>query len=91
MNTLLGEQACTMLARYCEQYGIALAERNQVQTYRDDSSISLWAKDSIYEMQKSGVMIGSDNVFSPQKNISRAEVAVLLARLDGNFFEKLPR
>ena len=84
---LTREQACTMLARYCEQYGIALAERNQVQTYRDDSSISLWAKDSIYEMQKSGVMIGSDNVFSPQKNISRAEVAVLLARLDGNFFE----
>ena len=42
MNTFTREQACTMLARYCEQYGIALAERNQVQTYRDDSSISLW-------------------------------------------------
>ncbi|MEE0777026.1 MAG: S-layer homology domain-containing protein [Bacillota bacterium] len=83
---LTREQACTMVARYCQQYGIAITEKNAKQTYKDDSLISSWARESVYAMQKVGLMVGSNNMFSPQDNISRAEVAVLLARIDGNFF-----
>lgn len=84
---LTREQACAMIARYCNHYGITLKDKNSKQTYTDDASIDNWAKEDVYTMQKKGIMVGTDGKFSPQRNITRVEVAVLLARVDGYFFD----
>jgi len=50
------------------------------QLYTDYSSISANLRDYVYTAYKSGLMIGSNNKFNPQGNLTRAEAATLLQR-----------
>ncbi|RHW40192.1 1,4-beta-xylanase [Lysinibacillus yapensis] len=50
-------------------------------TYKDDAKISKQAKQAIYALQAEGLMVGSNDKFNPQKALSRAEAATVLAQL----------
>lgn len=50
--------------------------------YKDNDKISLWAMDSVRKVTEAGIMLGdSDGNFRPKDNITREEVAVIVARL----------
>lgn len=56
--------------------------------YKDQASISSWAKDASAYLKEKGIMQGSNGAFSPQKAITRGEVAKIMAvslgLVDGN-------
>lgn len=80
------EQICLMLQNYLDYAGISLTEKNAVSKYKDDAKISSWSYASVYAMQKSGYLVGSDGIFRPQDNATRAECASVFARVCGNFY-----
>ncbi|WEK54980.1 MAG: SdrD B-like domain-containing protein [Candidatus Cohnella colombiensis] len=81
------EQAMVMIARAMEVTGL----RNQLpaqdsnkilQSYDDAKQVSLWARDSVADVLKAGIITGrSNSQLAPQALISRAEVAVIIQRL----------
>ena len=49
--------------------------------YKDQKKIPEWAKDAVEEVTKDGLMIGDDQGnFNPNEPVTRAELAVVLAR-----------
>ncbi|WEK53577.1 MAG: S-layer homology domain-containing protein [Candidatus Cohnella colombiensis] len=53
-------------------------------TFRDADTIAAWAKSAVAEVVEQGIMNGyKDGSFRPNANISRAEVAVMIARAQG--------
>ena len=80
--TITREQMCTMLIRYIEKYeNITLEQKYEKKTFSDDSLISDWAKKSVYECQKGGLVNGvSATEFAPQNEANRAAVATIMAR-----------
>lgn len=52
--------------------------------YKDEASIPAWAKDAVQKVTDAGLMLGDDQGnFRPNAPITRAEMAVLAARLKG--------
>ncbi len=50
--------------------------------FKDEKNISNWAKDAIKKVSDAGIMNGDDlGNFNPKNNITREEVAVVIARL----------
>ncbi len=82
------EEAAVMLSRFIEATNKTLSIRNDISIYSDEDDISDWAYDDAYEMQKYGILVGDvNNKFNPAKSFTRAEAAVVFARLDGQFLE----
>ncbi len=82
------EESVVMLSRFLQATGRVLDIRNDIKIYSDEAEISDWAYDAAYELQKYGVVVGNaNNEFNPQDNFTRAEAAVVFARLDGQFLE----
>ncbi len=77
------EQVCTILGRFASVRGIRLSQSVGAVTFTDDGSISSWARENVYAMQRSGVVNGRDaGAFEPASSATRAEVAVMLQRFD---------
>ena len=73
------EQMAAILARYVSQSGLELAVKNDKTAFADDSSISPYAKDAVYQMRQTGVISGKPgNLFDPKGVAVRAEVASLM-------------
>lgn len=51
------------------------------QIFKDYNSISPNLRDYVYTAYKNGIMVGSNNEFKPQDNLTRAEAATLLQRI----------
>ena len=49
--------------------------------YKDASSISSWAKNYVKIVSKLGIMSGSNNMFMPKNNITRAEIVQTFANI----------
>ena len=81
------EQICMLLTKYLE-YTKANPEikTTAVTTYNDDASISSWAHEAVYTMQKYGYLVGSDGRFRPKDCATRGECASIFARLCGYFY-----
>lgn len=56
--------------------------------FRDDSSISSWAKPSIYALSKLGYMNGSGGYVNPKSHITRAEMITLLSNIADTYISK---
>ncbi|MDF2522951.1 MAG: putative S-layer protein [Clostridiales bacterium] len=57
------------------------ADNGQLQQiFSDYNSISASLRDYVYTAYKAGIMVGSNNKFAPQNNLTRAEAATLLIR-----------
>jgi N-acetylmuramoyl-L-alanine amidase len=71
------EEAAAILSR-CES--ISDGENNI--EFKDASDISEWAKNSVNEISKTGIMQGDDNgYFNPKKSLTRAEMTVIANKL----------
>ena len=77
------QEVCTMLSRFASVMGIGLSQTAGAVTFNDDSSISSWARDSVYAMQRSGIVQGDESgAFNPRNPITRAETAAMIQRFD---------
>lgn len=79
------EQAAVILNRY-----LKLDEKLSIDittVYKDWKDVSDWARDSVAVTTQYGLFVGYNDCFSPKANITRAEMAVLMARLDGKSFD----
>lgn len=77
------QEVCTMLSRFGSVMGIGLSQTTGATTFTDDGSISSWARDSVYNMQRSGIVQGNESgAFSPRNPITRAETAAMMQRFD---------
>ena len=71
------EQAVTVI---CRAFG--LASQTRVNGYKDDASISAYARDHVNALTALGHVSGyTDGTFQPRRSISRAEVAQLIYNL----------
>lgn len=73
------ESMCVVLYNYAVKYGKTLTPVNGKATFSDDASISSWAKDAVYVMQRAGIVGGTgDGAFAPKKTATRAEVSKII-------------
>ncbi len=80
------EQMVTVLRRYIDSNALELPETTSRTVFADDTDISAYARDAVYDMQQSGILLGEpDNRFDPQGVAVRADVAALIARFAQTF------
>ena len=73
------EALCTMVWRYAKYKGIYPAKTASGISFSDDGSISSWAKEAVYIMQKAGVINGKgNNCFDPKGNAKRNECSKVI-------------
>ena len=73
------EALCTMVWRYAKYKGIYPAKTASGISFSDDSSISSWAREAVYIMQKAGVINGKgNNCFDPKGNAKRNECSKVI-------------
>ena len=77
---LTREQAATMLSRLANAMGKPLD--GQAATFADSDSASVWAAESIGQMQATGVMSGvGNNTFAPKSDYTREQSIITMTRL----------
>lgn len=75
------EQLAVMLYRYCMRNGAELAQ-GVLSNYADDSAISVWARAGMAYAVGAGLLAGDGaNRLNPHGSTSRAQLAVMVARL----------
>ncbi len=83
------EQMAKLAAYYVEKMGhsfYAPTEENNSIVFTDDTSISSWAKESVYTLCEAGILTGVSNgngtySFNPKKTATRAECAAVFSRM----------
>jgi Leucine-rich repeat (LRR) protein len=73
------EQAAVMIANYKK---IADSTLDKLNKYQDVNEVSSWAKDSVEGVIENGYMGAGGIAFNPKNNITRAETAVALGRIN---------
>ena len=77
------EQMAAMICRYAAYKGVNLPQTNNRLNFKDDASISGWAKNNVYAMQQAGIINGYTDgngyIFKPQGNATRAEAAKMIS------------
>ncbi len=68
---------------------VALQNMDQKLSFEDSASIPSTSRGYVYVITNLGIMQGNKNVFQPNKPITRAEMAVLLDRAEGEFDDDL--
>jgi len=80
-DNITREQLATMLSNYAAFAGLDLPSAKEYQAFADEASISGYAKGTVEQLFKAGVIAGKPgNIFDPRGNATRAEVASMLAR-----------
>lgn len=82
-NALISrEDMAVMAARYIAAQGHELKNGKEAELFEDDHQISAYARGSVYQMQSNDILTGKGNhTFAPSAHATRAEAAVILARL----------
>lgn len=75
---LTRQEAAAWLVRALKQTG---SSANAPTSYKDETSIAVWAKPYIGSISQLGLMQGSGGMFYPAQAITRQETAVILDRL----------
>lgn len=81
------QQMCVMMNRFLDyrakKDNVTFKTTNQAMTFLDAASIGDFAKDAVKRCQMLGLMFGDEaGNFNPQANATRAQVAVVIQRLD---------
>lgn len=87
---LTREQMATIISRYIDYVGILKPVATDPTSYfKDEKSIGKWAREYVDDMRKIGIVEGNDTgKFNPSANLTRAEAATTIKRLD-EMFKKL--
>ncbi|MBO5007227.1 MAG: S-layer homology domain-containing protein [Clostridia bacterium] len=76
------QDMAVMVARAVQKAEIVFAEPTEDTTFDDDSTISDYAKNSVYLLKNAGVINGTgDGSFAPIQNATRAEAAVMIYKV----------
>lgn len=90
-DTVTREQMAVFFIRFFEKMGIDTSKlwTKDAFAFADDESISDWATDAVYEIQKIGLIQGKENnLFDPKGTATRAEGATVLYNLIRVIMEK---
>ncbi len=83
-SSITREQMCVMMDRFASVMGIGLAQKGASAAFTDSGRISSWAKSSVDNMQRCGIVQGDTaGAFNPTDSATRAEAAAVLQRFDG--------
>ena len=78
------QDLAVMLMRFCETVlQRDLPADQPAPTFTDAGQIALYAAESIYHLQKAGIVTGSDGAFRPLDGAQRCEAAKMLVLLVG--------
>ena len=75
------EELAVLLARYDQYKGVSLAE-GALNLFSDASQISSWAKEGVQHAVGMGWLEGNDGKINPGGQASRAQLSVILQRMD---------
>lgn len=82
------EEMATIIKRYADYRNIELEKSNDKVNFNDFNEISEWAKESVVDVQKAGLIEGKKgNIFDSKANSTRAEVATILVRFIEKYFD----
>lgn len=81
-HTITRQEMASLLYRYITNYRKnEIIENTQRITFSDDYKIGNWAKDSVYAMQRSGIINGrGNNIFDPLTGTTRSETTVMMSK-----------
>ena len=74
------QEICVILYKYAQSINANLKPVQEKFDFKDDSSISSWAKDAVYTMQQAGIIAGKYQYFNPHNEATRSEMAVIFTR-----------
>ncbi len=81
-TSITREQLAVIIMNYAKFAGIDLTETDEKTEFSDMDEISSWAKSSVLDAQKSGLINGKENnKFDPKRTATRAEAAAIIVRL----------
>ncbi|SDX22657.1 S-layer homology domain-containing protein [Paenibacillus sp. CF384] len=76
------EEMALMITRvYEKQHGQASGSATDIDSFKDKNAISSWAKEAVEAAVHEGLMVGSNQLFSPRSHTTRAESAQVLYNL----------
>jgi hypothetical protein len=76
------QDMCVMIRRYCNYMGIELTEKVEAPTFTDEADIASYAKESITNMLRAGLVNGMGTKFNPKGTSTRAQASTIMMRLD---------
>ncbi|MET3617715.1 hypothetical protein ABID14_001349 [Peptoniphilus olsenii] len=82
---LTREEMAVMMTKFLKVSGKNLNAKGNTNAFKDEDKIQGWAKDSVKEMARLGVVSGmGDGSFAPKSQFTRAQVAQVLYNIDHN-------
>ena len=82
---LTREEMAVMMTKFLKLSGKNLNAKGKTNAFKDDAKIQGWAKDSVKEMARLGLVSGmGDGSFAPKSQFTRAQVAQVLYNIDHN-------
>lgn len=78
------QEMMVIVARLARYYGVDTKVVNQeevLSSYTDQTDIATWAKEDIAWCVAQGIITGNDNALEVQREVTRAEIATILARM----------
>lgn len=76
------EQIAVMVYRYLNTLDVQGPDGGETEPFQDADQISSYAVEAVNAMQSWGFITGSNGSYRPQDNVSRAEAATILMRVD---------
>ncbi|WP_019124517.1 S-layer homology domain-containing protein [Peptoniphilus grossensis] len=82
---LTREEMAVMMTKFLKVSGKNLNAKGKTNAFKDEDKIQGWAKDSVKEMARLGIVSGmGDGNFDPKSSFTRAQVAQVLYNIDHN-------
>ena len=82
---LTREEMAVMMTKFLKVSGKNLNAKGKTNAFKDEDKIQGWAKDSVKEMARLGLVSGmGDGNFAPKSSFTRAQVAQVLYNIDHN-------
>ena len=82
---LTREEMAVMMTKFLKVSGKNLNAKGNTNGFKDEEKIQGWAKDSVKEMARLGIVSGmGDGSFAPKSQFTRAQVAQVLYNIDHN-------
>lgn len=79
-NNITRQEAAVMLSNLANVLNVPITKNNE--KYVDEKYFAVWAKESIYNVSGSGIMVGTEpNKFSPWMNYTREQAIATVYRL----------
>jgi hypothetical protein len=69
------QEMAVMLMNYANFKGFEMPKNREALNFADADSFASWARNAILEMTEAGVINGSNGMFMPHRDATRAEVA----------------